>query len=1637
MLNTRKQLNKIIAILILLLFAITEFLPIAGNIVLAADNQEEAVTVTGYFLTENSEKVDSLVCDVSESSLTVNFEIGLKKNGYLKSGVLSFKNYLNFEIKDDSDIQVNDGEIKLRTINRDKTERISIPVEFKRDDIVDLAYLKNVNKIVFSGIYVDNDAQEHEIVKEIDLELSWKEETSTIVESQIVKNIDFVLDDVNGKIIQTVVKVSSENGKNNIPLRGSKIKLSIPQINGMVLHEFKVNADKLAYTQGREDYNINFSGENYDINEYDELVIDVQNKEQDGKVYNSYGEDMYTITYTYLGEDTDNGVIDSYVDFTLNNYSDFEEFKTLNVQYDLNSALGSTVQYTKEDKETDIGKGYLVANSEAEKYEIIYDKKDVLNISRADLLESLEIVDKDEYFVSKINEAAYSTQNENNMMSLYKTTEFSKENLISVLGEKGRVQVLNLGDEIIREISLEEEANEDGSYVLEYDVPISKIKIRTSKPINDGSISILSKKTIRRLEYSRDVIRNFYKLVNVSEGFALYPDGTEESLGEATNTINIKDTISKATLEIAQTELSTTVKNEGVNFKIRLNNNEDTSDLYENPVFEIRLPKAIREIKIRNIDLFYANGELEIANVENFEDDGFIIIRITLNGLQTSYNLNKETNGTIVSFDVDMSVNEFTGNIIEYAELCYYNANSINYQGEIDWNMYISSDGITYPKNGTSIIPITYKVPEGLLNGQTTETIEPVVEENPTDNNTNNVNNDETDNEDDINNKRVTSVNQGANYELIEENAPAKLATMFISVMNNTSNSYANFQILGRLPFAGNKDILSGRDLGTTVDTILDSPLSTGDSNLLYTVYYSENGEATNDLDDEANGWDTNYYKTGAIKSYLILLNSDYVLQPGESLEFEYDYMIPAGLSSGDAFYGTYATYYEEISSSEGLSSYSSSSADEIGYKTQDRATLDISMDLVQDRIYELSDAEFEIFVSNTSNVDAENVNIELPMMNGFYPAYVRSEEGLIAEMDNTHIRIYADEIGALQEKRIFVGFNTFRLDKNVEEFKASAVVKSDNADVISTETAEYPVEKARYIIKDAGIDREKIVGVPTDCMTSVVNVSEDNLTNFVFARQFSKEISITDIKVEGRDDAQIEYNQDTGLLVVVLPTFNSNESIMIKYVVMLNKGDLKGSEFVIDSETTCTSNENNNVTYQNKIVFYLPDVKIRLLNQNDVGYILEDERVEYKYEVSNNTKFDMYNFKMMFEKSDNIDVETLDININGKSISIANVSSLDEAIPFGLKKGESAIVTIKARANKNGVGIGYVRLRASALGEEFASETNYTVVESTQEDSNYEITGSTYIDNRDEPRDALSGIVVDLYNSETNEKVASTITDVSGRYVFANLEKGKYYAKFNYDEDNYAISSKDSETILKNQSNVLNVNNNYMTDNISINNRSISNVNLELSDDNIFDMNIDATVTKITIQNCAESTSFYQENPKLAKVDIDPKLVNGSKVLLEYKITVRNQGTVPGKASKIVDYISDGLLFDSSINPDWYMESDGNVYNRSLDKDEIEPGGERVLRLILIKNLTDDEIGLVHNTVEIADAINDKAIPDIDSIPGNQLDGEDDLSYVDAIIGVSTGLPIGILPIVVVAVIAIIPLSIFVWRIIEKRRYV
>lgn len=1626
MLVSNGVLKRTIAVSILILIVLFEFLPVAGNVVWAAESLDDAVSVNGYFSSDDVERASSLVCDTGEDSLMVNFDVSVTQKGYLKSGVLRFDNDLNFAIKEDSEVQVKDNEIRVRGISQKENELISIPIEFRRDDVLSSNYLNAINKVVFSGVFVDNEAVEHKVEKELSLGLSWQESTATKLESSVIKNIDYDLEDSHGKILQTLVKVYGENEKSNLPIKNTELRIDIPQIDGMVLQDVKVNADKLSYTQGRRDLELEFSEDNYRL-EDDRLVIAVGNNEKDGNIYNSYGEDVYIITYTYIGDAAGEAIVNGKIDFTVNTYTGEEESQSVDFEYDLSDVLGNTVEYTRDDRNEDISKGYLMANSGNEKYEITYEKKELLNVSRSDLIASLEIVDKTEYFASDDGNFYY-TENEDGVMSYYKTTEFSRDNLIDVLGEEGRVEILNMNDEVISTITFDIEPNENGAYVVQYDGLIGSVKIRTSAPINDGNISVLSTKAIKSLSYSRDLIRSFKELVNVSEGFVVYNEGVRDDLGEATSVINIKQTVSNASLDIAQTDLATTVTNEGVNFKIRLNNNDDVSDLYENPVFEIRLPQAIREVNIRNIDLFYTNGELEIANVENFVDSDCIFIRVTLKGMQSSYNLNKETNGTVVSLDVDLVADEFTGNVVENAEMCYYNASAIGYENEIDWNMFVSSENVSNLKNGAYIVPLSFRAPEGLVNGQTTETKEE--EAVPVE--------DSSDNEEEeksSKSNRVTSVKQGAQSELIEEGTEAKFATMYINVMNNTSSKYSNFQILGRIPFAGNRDITTGRDLGTTVDTLLDTEIRTNDSNLLYTVYYSENGEATNDLSDEANGWNTDFYKMGTIKSYLILLNSDYVLEPNSSLEFEYDYVIPANLLAGDAFYGTYATYYEEESGSN-----SNSSADEIGYKTVPRTTIEASIDMIGDVLKEGSDAEFEVVLKNTGNADAENVQLQLPIINGLVVSYVKSEEELPAELTDEAIVIDALSLKQNEEKRIIIGYNTFKIDSDIEKLKMGASVSADNADRVSFETDEYSIERNIFSISEYGIYDEKVADVKTNCMFSIANITGEDMRNVVVTKQLAKEISVDNVQLSGTGSIDFDYDTNTGLLKFTIPEMPSDGSVIIKYDICLNSNGLTGNEFVVDSLTNC-SYDGGSISFENKVIFNLLDIDIKLVNSTGVGYISKNDEIEYKYEIVNNSKFDIFDIRLMAQDSENMRTEVLNILKGDRSSVTMNTDNFSEACFMKLKAGQKMVVTTNPKIVDDTVSVAHQTLRISVGNKEFINDTNYSIVEDSEVKKDYELTGCAYIDvNKNQVQDAnervLPGIIVDLYNSETNEKVDSMLTNVSGRYMFKGLENGRYYVRFNYDESEYVLSSQKSDVMLQNTSSVMNINDSYLTDNISIDNLSVGGVDLQLSDDDIFDMKIDATVERMTVQNSAESNTFEQNGSKLAKVDIDPKLVGDSKVLIEYKIIVKNQGTIPGRINKIVDYVLNDMEFESSLNPDWYLGTDGNVYTRSLADEVINPDEERELKLVLIKNMTEENSGLVHNTVEISDSINDKGIADIDSTPGNQLD-EDDLSYADAIIGVSTGLPIGTFPIVIVSLVVLIPIVVLVWRIVEKRRYV
>ena len=168
--------------------------------------------------------------------------------------------------------------------------------------------------------------------------------------------------------------------------------------------------------------------------------------------------------------------------------------------------------------------------------------------------------------------------------------------------------------------------------------------------------------------------------------------------------------------------------------------------------------------------------------------------------------------------------------------------------------------------------------------------------------------------------------------------------------------------------------------------------------------------------------------------------------------------------------------------------------------------------------------------------------------------------------------------------------------------------------------------------------------------------------------------------------------------------------------------------------------------------------------------------------------------------------------------------------------------------------------------------------------------------------------------------------------------------------------------------------------------------------------MKLNKTISKIIVQNEEETKTYNFNNTELAKVEIPSKKINGTSILIEYNIEVINEGNTAGTIGKIIDYIPREMSFTSDINKDWLQDSDGNLIYTGLKAETIEPGETRGTQLILRKNLTEDNMGVINNRAELLEVSNNDNIIDTDSFPGNKNELEDDISSADVIIGVATG---------------------------------
>lgn len=1607
------------------------------------NEQENEVQNASNTETKNEEEATNEVTQKANEQLeglAIEITIGAGKNGYLKSAKVNIKDLENqiFKLKEDIPLgqyiqSIDQNKIKLRQINSGTEVKVYLPIELKEETEIDMTRLQEGVEINLLATYIDNEGNEEIITKSAKPVLEISNDVNLLVDSNIEKCIPYIKDGKAEALVQLKVVLTS-NGKNELPIKDTTIEVSIPTIEGAEIKNVTVSAVSTGYTNGLSNTDVIFTAENWNYQD-GKVTINVDNAEKEGKYKKSVGNDEYIISYTYSNcPELSNIILNSRLTAKsniFNNKGTQEISNSIEKEYNLSEANSNIVTYNVTTKTQEMSKGYLYANANSNEpeYELQFESALNVNISRPDMVQTVEIREQDEYFTDDAQNA-YPTSTQNGNNTYYKSVKLNKENLLSIIGQTGNLELLLADETSLIQVNKDTEDDGDGYITISFgENKIDKILIRINNPEGEGILNIDCTKAMTKSTYSKADLTLLRRINNNYIAAAQLQEGIITELGTKSTSTELLDTITNASVSLNRNELSTLVKNEDVEINISLNNAQDSSDMYKNPVFELTFPKEITNVEIKDMNLLYANDELEIQNIETIRnEENNVVIRITLNGAQTKYAMGDSEKGTSIILKTNIELDMYRASRAAKLIMNYYNEDGTNYAYSSDWTMITNpSSYMLNIKQGQYETELKIVAPEGFVNAQMISGYK----------------------ED----KTLISVNQGRKEDSIETFADSKTAEMKMILINNTEEEMNDVHILGRTIFSGNKSIVNGEDLGTNQDAPMKSKINLDNSNDAV-VYYSENGEATDDLDEPSNGWTTEPEDLSKIKSYLIQIKE--TVKIGDILIYSYNFEIPENLNNNLDLCATFGTYYT------GTITAGIEEPDKVVLTTGDAPVLKVETTSDADQATAVAGQhiKYTVKVTNEGRTVSEDTVVNSIIPQG--TTYVEDGE---LKPDVTELKIEMDDIepGRSDEATYEVEVNQSATVGNTEIVSNNNVSASGLETPIFTESSKMQVDKAEVSIVLQQLSQNRVVDQGTEFQynAAIVNFTNDDISDCTIRQNLPEGLEfidayVVDFESDGvteKTDKKATYDASTRTVTWKLDTLERSATLALK----VKTTQISETQRELLSTATISS----------------PNLK-REYTSNEVKHILARPVIEYNYQSTINNKF--------IKEGDNVEYilnlkntglsEAQNINITnilpdafraiGATVvknGVSNSALVGKDIQFNvtLGAGEEAKIVLDCNvqnldditqeaytANQwtiSGNNIATVQtnsvenivLQNPELTNTQNTSKNNEITINTQTDTitneetpvyinendevqitdyqnTYRILGKAFNDmnqngQRDDDEKGMADVVAKLCDAETQEIVAQTVTNSIGEYILENVYPGEYYIKFEYDNTKYQVTDYKKKGVNEDRnSDAIISNYKAVTDKIKITDNSISDIDIGLVRAGIFDLSLDVNVNKITVQDDIETTVYEMENSKLAKVDINPKRISSSKALIEYTITIANKGEIAGYVKRIVDYLPEDLELDSSLNSNWYVGADGNAYSQELEDQIINPGETKTITLILTKQMTEDNTGITNNKFEIAQTYNEYAIADIDSVEGNQIEDEDDLSSVDVIIGVQTG---------------------------------
>ena len=1605
----QKRLFKVLIVFILIMtMTMSNFVLIGINAVSAVEeitqdkntNQKNVEFMT-YFKDEQGKKVSEYSSKSTDTDLKLYLNVSVKQEGYF-NGAITLKDS-NFKFKTDNSSDkissITENNIKLKQINAGDSVELEIGVELVKDLNYDVSLIKKESSLEISGTYRDSKQKDISVkgTRKVNLKMisPYSKENNGIFLKQTVLTNKVLNYDGEHRVIQLQVETGLKD--NMYPVKNANVELQAPTLDGKYPESINVQTPEALATNGtkisdNDEEKIKYS---YD-NKTGIVQIEVQNPEKDGKViWNKSGEDRYVVTYVFAGTNkVEDQKINANAKIAL--YDAEKTQMSYNSEITLTSEdVDSIINVSVKNQEDELYKGKLYSGIDKE-----FTEKINLEVNLENIAEKINLQED----FSNIGFSNVYTKN----ISVNKTS------LLDILGQDGVLKILDKNSKtVLAQINNQTEADDNQNIIISLPDKTSEIVLETTKPVKTGILEISTTKVIKA--NNREKVKaaaeiNYLVHANYNIG------DVENKIADASAKISLKETQTNATLEISKTEFSTMRTNENVEVKVTLNSNSEKDELYKNPHVLVTLPEEFEKIDVTSIKLLNEE-ELKIKSAKLVNKT----IDIQLEGEQTSY---KEDviDGATILMNMNLTTNKKQKNVDKQIVVNYTNANAVNY-GENKANGNIAQD--------IKIVSYAGIITTNAINEYGIETI----------------NNDGT---------------QSAKLAL---GAEAKTATIATEIMNNNDSTISDVKILGTFPTKG---ALNENTLETTVQELQISGVDSSKIKIYYTENANATADVTNTSNswqekitnnknvkkylitmtnlETSEDMNISYkmtipeklgYNETAAEDYVVYYTDStgveqnvqaqkMTLTTGKGPTVETELKATIGGKDADTAKEGEKIQYTIIAKNTGSEKVENATL--IGNVPE--GTIYIEEAIPSAEMGETEKQQRFNEIEDKKEVKFENISLE-PDQEVTKTYMVKVKKGT-ASLKNISNKVEVQYGEAKKESNtITTKIQEGQVEVNVSSAENEQILRPgyQYRYILSVKNiTDKDLKNVKVKINVENFDIDQILVETADEVQSVENTDTYTITK-LGANQ-TQEISVC-AKVSTFTDTQEKTAKISSIAKVDNTEYYSNEKTMRAIAQIVNVSNESetagqyvkaGDEIEYKIKVTNTGNEAiASVNLEDKLSTYESIISVKSNGQelDPEGYE-EDEDDNEKYITINDTLEPGQTKNYVITSAIDVDAD------NDQAVELENTATV---YAYDVETGKSKVMHVlePTKSVDDNDDNGGSDNNNSGNNSNNGSNNTDNGSNGSQTDNNQElkiISGVAWLDSddngqRDDNETLLQGIKVRLFNTETNkyqlnnknEEITATTND-KGFYTLSDVPQGKYIVVFEYDNSKYALASyekdgvasdKNSKVISKEMTIDGTQKEVGVTEEFTIKDNHISHMNIGLKERKVYDMKLEKMISRVVVQNSKTTRAVEYNDSTLAKVDLDSKQLSNTSVVVEYKIRVTNEGEVAGYIRKIQDYVSSDFKFSSELNKDWY-QSGSNLYNSSLANIKLEPGQSKEVTLILTKQMTENNTGLVNNTAEIAESYNEQGLKDKDSTEGNRANGEDDLGSADLILSIKTG---------------------------------